>query len=103
MNLDKQNSLISNSSIISAAKEQVSSDLGGEAIILNLKSGVYHGLNEVAAKIWNIIQNPKSVNDVRTILLEEYEVDFQQCDRDLKELLQELTKVGLIEIKNQQA
>lgn len=103
MNLDKQNSLINDSSIISAAKEQISSDLGGEAIILNLKSGVYHGLNEVAAKIWNIIQNPKSVNDVRTILLEEYEVDFQQCDRDLKELLQELTKVGLIEIKNQQA
>ncbi|MEO0970579.1 MAG: PqqD family peptide modification chaperone [Cyanobacteria bacterium J06639_18] len=103
MNLDKQNSLINDSAIISAAKEQISSDLGGEAIILNLKSGVYHGLNEVAAKIWNIIQNPKSVNDVRTILLEEYEVDFQQCDRDLKELLQELTKVGLIEINNQQA
>lgn len=103
MNLDKQNSLINDSSIISAAKEQVSSDLGGEAIILNLKSGVYHGLNEVAAKIWNIIQNPKSVDDVRAILLEEYEVDFQQCDRDLKELLQELTKVGLIEINEQQA
>ena len=103
MNLDKQNSLINDSSIISAAKEQISSDLGGEAIILNLKSGVYHGLNEVAAKIWNIIQNPKSVNDVRTILLEEYEVDFQQCDRDLKELLQELTKVGLIEINDRQA
>ena len=103
MNLDKQNSLISNSSIISAAKEQVSSDLGGEAIILNLKSGVYHGLNEVAAKIWNIIQNPKSVDDVRAIILEEYEVDFQQCDRDLKELLQELTKVGLIEINDRQA
>ncbi|WP_027842287.1 PqqD family protein [Mastigocoleus testarum] len=103
MNLNKQNSLIDDSSIVSATKEQISSDLGGEAIILNLKSGVYHGLNEVAAKIWNLIQNPKPVGDVRTILLEEYEVDFQQCDRDLKELLQELTKVGLIEINNQQA
>ncbi|MDJ0774226.1 MAG: PqqD family protein [Mastigocoleus sp. MO_167.B18] len=103
MYLDKQDSLIDDSSIVSAAKEQISSELGEEAIILNLKSGVYHGLNEVAAKIWNLIQKPKSVDDVRAILLEEYEVDFQQCDRDLKELLQELTKVGLIEINNQQA
>ena len=46
-------------------------------------------------------QQPKAVKDLKTILLEEYEVDIQQCDRDLKELLTELIKVGLIDVKNE--
>lgn len=98
-----QNSTINDSSIVSAAKEQISSDLGKEAIILNLKSGMYHGLNEVAAEVWNIIQQPKAVKEVKAILLEEYEVDIQQCDRDLKDLLRELTQAELIDIRNETA
>ena len=101
MNSRKQNYLINDNSIVSVAKEQISSDLGEEAIILNLKSGTYHGLNEVAVQIWNIIQQPKSVKEVRTRILEEYEVDTQQCDRDLKALLKELTEAGLIDIAPQ--
>ena len=42
--------------IVKAAKEQVSCDLAGEAVILNLKSGQYFGLNEVGTRIWNLIQ-----------------------------------------------
>ena len=101
MNLHKQDSSINDSSIVSAAREQISSELGDGSIILNLKSGTYHGLNELGARIWNIIQQPKAVKDLKTILLEEYEVDIQQCDRDLKELLTELIKVGLIDVKNE--
>ncbi|MGH2415258.1 MAG: PqqD family peptide modification chaperone, partial [Microcystaceae cyanobacterium] len=59
------NCKISESSIVVAGVEQISSDLGGEAVILNLKSGVYHGLNQVGAKIWNIIQHPTMVNDIK--------------------------------------
>lgn len=103
MNLYKQNYTINDRSIISAAKEQISSDLGKEAIILNLKSGMYHGLNEVAAQVWDIIQQPKAVKEVKAMLLEEYEVDIQQCDRDLKDLLGELTEAGLIDIRNETA
>lgn len=101
MNSRKQNYLIDDDSIVSVVKEQISSDLGEEAIILNLKSGMYHGLNEVAAQIWNTIQQPKSIKEVRTRILEEYEVDIQQCDRDLKALLKELTEAGLIDIAPQ--
>ena len=108
MNLYDQNKTIRNytindNSIVSATKEQISSDLGKEAIILNLKSGMYHGLNEVAAEVWNIIQQPKAVKEVKAILLEEYEVDIQRCDRDLKDLLTELTEEGLIDIRNETA
>ena len=103
MNLHKQNCLIDDSSIVSVAREQISSELGDESIILNLKSGMYHGLNEIGARIWHIIQQPKAVKDVKAILLEEYEVDIQECDRDLKGLLKELIEAGLVDVNNETA
>lgn len=95
------NSKISESSIVVAAVEQISSDLGGEAVILNLKSGVYHGLNEVGAKIWNFIQQPKAVKDIKQKLLEEYEVEPEVCVGDILALLEELKAVELVKVNNE--
>ena len=87
------------SSIVVAAKEQVSCDLGGEAAILNLKDSVYYGLNTVGVRIWELIQEPKTTNEVLAILLEEYDVESDRCQRDLLALLQELAAHGLIEVR----
>jgi hypothetical protein len=82
-----------------AAKNQVSSDLGGEVAILDLKAGVYYGLDAVGARIWSLIQEPRTVNEIRNILLEEYEVEPERCERDLLVLLQRLANEGLIEVE----
>jgi hypothetical protein len=100
MNSKQLDREILESSIIVANEEQISSDLGGETVILNLKTGVYHGLNEVGARIWNLIEQPSSVSDIKQTLLQEYEVEAQQCDRDLKALVEDLLAAGLIDVKN---
>ena len=92
--------MISTSSVVVAAKDQVSSDLGEEVVILNLKKGVYYGLDAVGAQIWNLIQEPKAVNEIRDVLLDEYEVEPEHCERDLLTLLEELTAENLIEVRD---
>jgi L-fucose isomerase-like protein len=92
---------IVNSSIIVATSEQISSELSDEAVILNLKTGVYHGLNEVGARIWSLIQEPKTVADVKDTILSEYQVEPEVCATDLMNLLQNLLAAGLINVKNQ--
>jgi hypothetical protein len=94
---------VSDDSSVVATKEQVSSDLAGEAVILNIKSGVYYGLNAVGARIWNLIQEQKTVKEVRDTILAEYDVEPEQCDRELLEILQQLESEGLIEVKNETA
>jgi len=92
---------VSNSAIVVAAKDQVSSDLGGEVAILDLKVGIYYGLDEVGARVWELIQKPRVVSEVREILLEEYDVVPERCERDLFALLERLAEEGLIEIKDE--
>ncbi|MEI7827901.1 MAG: PqqD family peptide modification chaperone [Euryarchaeota archaeon] len=81
-----------------ASKEQASADLGGEAAILNLKNGVYYGLNPVGARIWNLIQTPRTVREVRDTIIDEYDIDSDRCERDLAVLLQQLVEHDLVEI-----
>jgi hypothetical protein len=85
--------------IVVATSEQVSCPLGEEAAILNLKNSVYYGMNPVGARIWALLKQPKSVADLRTVLLEEYEVDQARCGKDLLDLLHSLYCQGLIEVR----
>ncbi|MEJ2649822.1 MAG: PqqD family peptide modification chaperone [Sedimentisphaerales bacterium] len=93
---------ISESSIVVVSKDQVSGDLiDDEVAILGLKDNVYYGLNAVGGRIWNLIQEPKTVQEVRDILLDEYEVDLETCSTELIALLKDLAERNLIKIKNE--
>jgi hypothetical protein len=74
--------------------------LAGEAVILSLQSGQYFGLNEVGARIWNLIQEPKTVGAVLESVLQEYEVEPDRLERDLFALLEKMAINELIEVKN---
>lgn len=85
------------------AKDQISSDLGEEVVILNLRTGVYHGLNAVGARIWNLLQESRTVKDIKDVILNEYDVEPDCCESDLLVLLQKLADEGLIEVRNETA
>ena len=95
------NGPLSGRSTVVTAKEQLWCDLAGEAAILNLRNGVYYGLNPVGARVWNLIQTSRTVNEVRETLLNEYDVDPDRCEQDLLALLQKLATQGLIEVKDE--
>ena len=92
---------ISGGSIVVAAKDQVSTDLAGEAVILSLESGVYYSLDAGGARIWSLIEEPRTVNEIRDAILEEYEVEPDRCEHDIVALLEQLADVGLIEIRDE--
>jgi Coenzyme PQQ synthesis protein D (PqqD) len=85
--------------VVVASAEQISCPLGEEAAILNLKSSVYYGVNPVGARVWELLKQPKSVSELRDILLDEYEVDQEGCLRDLLALLHKMREEGLIEVR----
>lgn len=97
--LDAKQISLSEKSVVSVVKDQVSCNLGDEAAILNMKDGVYYGLDPVGAQIWKLLQTPRSILNIRDVLLQEYDVEPERCHRDLLALLQELLRAGLIEVR----
>ncbi len=63
--------MVSDCSIVVLSKEQISVDLDKEAVILNMKSGVYFGLDAVGIRIVNLIRKPMAVKEIRDIIMKE--------------------------------
>ena len=92
--------MITQQSVIVIAPDRLASELAGEMVVLDLKSGAYYGLNEVGTDIWKAIEEPKSVSDIIEIIVAKYDVEREQCELDTIALLQELEATGLIEVKD---
>ena len=91
---------ISELALVVATKDQSSCPLGDDTVILDLKAGLYFSLDNVGATIWQLIQQPKSVRELRDAILETFEVEREVCERDLIALLRELASRNLVEIRD---
>lgn len=83
---------------VSVAENQVSSDLDGESVVLDLDQGIYYGMNELGSRVWQIIQNPVSVQEIIVTVQDEYEVDRERCKQDILSFLNQLDEQNLITI-----
>ena len=90
--------VLSLNSVVVATTEQVSCQLGDESAVLNMKNDVYYGMDPVGARIWRLLQQPRTVWEVRNIILDEYDVDQLRCEQDLLDLLTNMRAEGLIEV-----
>lgn len=86
--------------VIAATSAQISQNLNGEEVILHLDHGQYYGLTEVGTHVWQLIQEPKSIDEIKKSILKTYEVSEEVCAKDLLQLLQDLLEHELIEINN---
>jgi hypothetical protein len=84
-------------SIVRVSASQVSSRIGDEVAILELDRGVYYGLNDTGSFLWNLMQKPVRVNEMRAALVEEFDVDADTAEQDLLRVLADLRDAGLIE------
>jgi hypothetical protein len=91
--------MLSLNSVVVIGKAPVFSAVGDEVVILNPQNGNYYGLDPLGARIWALIQEPTVVSQVRDTLLAEYEVDIEECERDLLEILEHMAAQGLIEVQ----
>ena len=91
---------ISRSSVVVATKDQVSSDLAGETVVLSMQSAMYYGLDEVGSRVWELVREPVRVSDVLDTIGQEYDVEPERAAADVLGFLRELAEKGLIEVRD---
>jgi predicted RecB family endonuclease len=84
---------------VEAADDLLASEFGSEVVILDLRDGVYYSLDDVGARIWNLLRQPVTVAAIRDDIVAEFDVEPTRCERDIRVLLDELISRGLVVIK----
>ncbi len=79
-----------------AVTEHLYCDLNGEAVVLSLANGRYYGMNSVAARIWELVQDPRSADEIEQAILLEYEVGREVCRQQVSEFLQRMVAEELL-------
>jgi hypothetical protein len=87
---------------IVAASDVLATEFGDEVVILNLRDGVYYGLEDVGTRIWQLLQQPVSVLTIREAIVAEFDVESARCERDIRLLLTDLVARGLVEIRGEE-
>ncbi len=92
---------ISDTTIIRAARHQVSGKISEESVILDLDAGIYYGVNSLGSRIWELVQEPCAVGQIVEALLADFEVEPRCCLNDLLEFLADMESRGLIEVDDE--
>jgi len=75
--------------------------VGDEAVLLNLKTEQYLGLDDVSSRIWQVLTAGGTVQAAYDTLLAEFDVDSERLRADLEDFVQELLQFGLVERRSE--
>jgi coenzyme PQQ synthesis protein D (PqqD) len=65
----------------------LSRDLEGDAVLLNLESGTYFGLDKVGIRIWSLLREDGSLRRTCDTMQQEYDVSTETLARDILRLV----------------
>jgi Coenzyme PQQ synthesis protein D (PqqD) len=90
---------VSFSDSVRIAPDVMIREVGGESVILDLKTERYLGLDEVGTRMWQVLMDSASIQSAYDTLLAEYEVTPEQLEEDLRKLLDQLLENVLITVE----
>ena len=71
-------------------------DVGDQAILVSLITGIYYDLNDTGAMFWNLMDGQRTIAQCAAAIAEEYDVEADVVEADLLELATSFEKEGLI-------
>lgn len=88
--------IIDSQMLIEKSNDVIVSNMGTEKVMLSIANGKYYNLGELGGDIWELLNEPKSLNQLTSELIEMYDIDIAQCKEDVLAFLQHLLKEELI-------
>jgi hypothetical protein len=82
--------------IVSRSGGLIEAQVDGELVGLHVDKGNCYGFNHTATRIWELLEQPKSVDALCDALVDEFDVDRPTCARDVMEVLHSLRDEGLV-------
>ncbi len=79
----------------------IEADIDQEIVALNIETGICYGLNGAGSRIWNLMQTPIRISDICASLVAEFEVEPDDCERDVIGLIEQLLSENLVAVTNE--
>jgi hypothetical protein len=85
---------------VARTQDQLSGDVDGEVVLLNIERGEYFHFNDAGSRVWDCVEAPTSIGTIVDQLLEEFDVERGECERAVLEFLRKLLAEGLVRVSD---
>jgi hypothetical protein len=55
-------------------------------------------MNDVASRIWELIDGKRNLKDIKTMIIKEFEVSPEEAEKDLIDFSKQLEKIGAVRL-----
>jgi hypothetical protein len=86
---------------ITISQDVIFKELDGEAVLFDLQSERYFGLDEVGTRMWHLLTENSDTETILTQLLVEFDVDETTLRQDVTHWIAELVKAGLVTVNKE--
>lgn len=81
---------------LSINPEIILQKLDDQTALLNPNTGQVFGLDRVSSRVWELIEAHSELSQVRAQMLEDFDVEEAQLDKDLLMYIRQLIELGLV-------
>ena len=86
-------------SILKRNAEIISAPVGSEELVmLSVDAGRYYSVNAVGRRIWELLEQPRSIADLRGAICAEFEVEEAACEPDIFKFVGEMIDNGMVHV-----
>lgn len=78
----------------------LTAEVDGELMAMSIERGTCYSLNAVGTRVWDLLAEPRTFDDLCALLLREYAVEPTQCRSELLSLLEDMRAEGLAVVRS---
>jgi hypothetical protein len=78
------------------------SQVDGDVTMMSVETGKYYSLTAVGARIWSLLDQPRSVRQVCDGLMAEYRVEPARCEGDVLNIFRRMAEEGVVAVAAQE-
>lgn len=84
--------------IITKNVSMLASKIDNETVMMDVDKGKYYGMNHAGSRIWELLESPRSLLQLQTILLSEFDTTEKECLEDTKAFIIQLLEKKMVRI-----
>ena len=67
-----------------------------ELVMLSVEADRYYSVNPVGRRLWELLEQPRSQDELRVAICAEFDVDDPTCEVDIRKFVTEMMDNGLV-------
>lgn len=90
--------IISSTTLLKRKPDMVGANIDGDIVMMGVDQGQYYGITGVGSRVWELLEEPISIDSITEIICSEYDTEKATCHDDMSKFINDLINIDLVEV-----